>query len=82
MSATGRSAYADSPGPAAAGDPVPRHGDDVAEDGRGGRVATGAAAVEHQLAGGRGLDEDGVEGVADRRRAGGCAGSSPGGPGR
>ena len=40
-------------GSAAAGHLVPGHGDDVAEDGRGGRVTTGAASVEHELAGGR-----------------------------
>ena len=43
---------------------MPGDGDEVAEDGRGGRVAAGAPAVEHQLAGGVGLDEDGVEGLA------------------
>ena len=49
-----------------AGEPVAGDGDEVAEDGAGGRLAPGALAVEHQLAGGLGLDEHGVERAADR----------------
>ena len=41
-------------------------GDEVAHHGRGGRLAAGALAVEHQLAGVFGLDEDGVEGSVHR----------------
>ena len=54
------------PRAAAAGDLVPRDGDDVAEHRARGRRAARAAAVEHQLAGGLGLDEDRVERLAHR----------------
>ena len=79
---TGRSAYADSPGAAAAGEPVAGHRDQVAEHGGRGRRTAGARAVEHQLAGRLRLDVHRVERAAARRPAGGCAGSSPGARGR
>ena len=70
------------PGAAGPGEPVAGHRDQVAEHRAGGRRAAGAGAVEHQLAGGLGLDEDRVERVADRWPAGASAGSSPGARGR
>ena len=69
------------PRPAAAADAVAGDGDDVAEHGAGGGVAAGALAVEHQLAGGVGLDEHRVEGLADAGQRVASAGSSPGAPG-
>src|SRR5699024_9169371 len=46
-------------------DDVASHGDDVTEDGGGGRTTASAVAVEHQATGGLGLDEDGVIGLGD-----------------
>ena len=70
------------PRPRAPVEPVAGDRDEVAEHGARGRRAAGAAAVEHQLPGRLGLDEHRVVGLAARRPAGGCAGSSPGAPGR
>ena len=44
--------------------PVDGGVDEVAEDGAGGRRAAGAAAVEHEVADGGALHEDGVEALA------------------
>ena len=44
---------------------VDRGVDQVAEHGGAGGVAAGAAAVEHEVADGRALDEHGVERVPD-----------------
>ena len=49
----------------AAVDPVRRRGDDVGQDRRGRRGATGALSVEHEAPGRLRLDEDGVEGAVD-----------------
>ena len=53
-------------GAAGAGEPVAGDGDQVAEHRGRGRRAAGAGAVEHQLAGGLGLDEHRVVGLAHR----------------
>ena len=74
MSSDGQVGVGGLPRTATAADAVPGDGDDVTEDGAGRGVTAGALAVEHQLAGGVGLDEDGVEGVAHAGRAGATAG--------
>ena len=77
-----RSAYADSPAPRVPASrlraTVTRSPSTALAVGR----AAGAGAVEHQLAGGLGLDEDRVVGLADAGQRVACAGSSPGAPGR